>query len=418
MPDGTICPPGAKFKKEWQIKNTGKLAWTQSIPVKLTCIGGTIFNVNTSVSVEETRVGEIARIRADLVAPNYSGSYFSEWVLTCNGIQFGPRVWCTIKVDAPAEGGQLMIESSSSTSQHLVNLMSSSSKHTPSPSEFEVNVNKTSSMCGVGQQMLQSYQDLEDLDDEFVVVPDCFDLTKKWTITRREEEEEENLVMIKRTDGDQTDTLNESVDIVDAANNTTIVSDEGKESDDNDQDSGEQNVNSESASSRSESAALVIEEQQQSSNMSQNLNISVVSSIDVPIRQLNIADQLKQLEERGCEACVEESHTHHTQAPVSPSSSATITAAMEKTLTALDKMKNAFSNLGTPSFVAGGLDLNNKPTETSQLKTMLLNQNKLLSMGFGNRALNERLLKKYNNDVDKVVEHLIERSDNDWMDSR
>ncbi len=46
------------------------------------------------------------------------------------------------------------------------------------------------------------------------------------------------------------------------------------------------------------------------------------------------------------------------------------------------------------------------------------NVDKLVSMGFANRSLNERLLKKFNNDVDKVVESLIDRFDNDWALNR
>ena len=39
-------------------------------------------------------------------------------------------------------------------------------------------------------------------------------------------------------------------------------------------------------------------------------------------------------------------------------------------------------------------------------------------MGFGNRALNERLLKKYSNNLDLVVQHLIEAADNNWSENR
>jgi hypothetical protein len=34
---------------------------------------------------------------------------------------------------------------------------------------------------------------------------------------------------------------------------------------------------------------------------------------------------------------------------------------------------------------------------------------KLVSMGFANRSLNDRLLKKYNNDMEKVIKDLLER---------
>lgn len=46
------------------------------------------------------------------------------------------------------------------------------------------------------------------------------------------------------------------------------------------------------------------------------------------------------------------------------------------------------------------------------------NMDKLISMGFANRSLNDRLLKKFNNDIDKVVQKLLEVNDNDWSDRR
>lgn len=42
----------------------------------------------------------------------------------------------------------------------------------------------------------------------------------------------------------------------------------------------------------------------------------------------------------------------------------------------------------------------------------------LIEMGFCDRTLNERLLKKYNNDVSKVVTELVHESDNDWSAGR
>ncbi len=39
-------------------------------------------------------------------------------------------------------------------------------------------------------------------------------------------------------------------------------------------------------------------------------------------------------------------------------------------------------------------------------------------MGFANRALNERLLKKYDNKIDLVIQDLLENFDNDWFENR
>lgn len=42
----------------------------------------------------------------------------------------------------------------------------------------------------------------------------------------------------------------------------------------------------------------------------------------------------------------------------------------------------------------------------------------LYEMGFFDRQLNERLLKKYNMDVNKVVVELVRENDNDWSQAR
>lgn len=42
----------------------------------------------------------------------------------------------------------------------------------------------------------------------------------------------------------------------------------------------------------------------------------------------------------------------------------------------------------------------------------------LISMGFANRQLNLKMLKKYNMDLEKVVQSILEIHDNDWALNR
>ena len=86
-----------------------------------------------------------------------------EWVLTCNGFTFGPRIWCSIEVvdDVLKEKNDVnpVVQSfSANSSQNLLNL----------DATFSDNISNING---------------ETSDDEFVVVPDCFDLTKKWKKT-------------------------------------------------------------------------------------------------------------------------------------------------------------------------------------------------------------------------------------------
>ena len=141
IPDGSKCLANKKFQKIWLIKNTGKLEWSEKFPVNLVCIGGNIRCVDEkeSVRVRNTSTGESTNVAANLIAPDAPGEWFTEWALVCrNGYQFGPRLWCSIVV-----------------------------------------------VSGDEQQMDKSNFDeksvSEDETDEFVVVvPDCFDLSKKW----------------------------------------------------------------------------------------------------------------------------------------------------------------------------------------------------------------------------------------------
>lgn len=140
MPDGTKCLPGIKFQKKWLIKNTGKLAWSnESFPVKLVCIAGNIPTQNGEfVTVENTEVDNSTIISVDLIAPIMPGEYFSEWVLVCNNFKFGSRIWASIEV---------------------------------------VDDSNQLDSCSFRQSETSSSDDFE---DEFVVVPDCFDLKKNW----------------------------------------------------------------------------------------------------------------------------------------------------------------------------------------------------------------------------------------------
>lgn len=102
MPDGSQCEPGQRFDKTWLIKNVGNLEWSEvKFPVRLVCIAGNIAAVDDidCVQVPETEVDDTASISVTLIAPPNEGTYFSEWVLCCNGFKFGPRIWCTIQVN-------------------------------------------------------------------------------------------------------------------------------------------------------------------------------------------------------------------------------------------------------------------------------------------------------------------------------
>jgi hypothetical protein len=56
--------------------------------------------------------------------------------------------------------------------------------------------------------------------------------------------------------------------------------------------------------------------------------------------------------------------------------------------------------------------------EREILKSIQENLKKLLNMGFANRQLNEKLLKEHNNDLEHVIGVLLEKHDNNWAERR
>lgn len=183
MPDGTQCEPNKKFNKTWLIKNTGKLEWNESFPVKLVCIAGNIITADGSeyVDVAATKLNETSSISVELVAPSVSGNYFSEWVLSCNNFQFGPRIWCSIEVvdaENPAEDSPQQTQQEQPKNGLIIdldNIKMNNSCFKPSNSYKPLNMSAFEALLSPNDQSRH-----DDTDDEFVVVPDCFDLSKKW----------------------------------------------------------------------------------------------------------------------------------------------------------------------------------------------------------------------------------------------
>ena len=67
-------------------------------------------------------------------------------------------------------------------------------------------------------------------------------------------------------------------------------------------------------------------------------------------------------------------------------------------------------------------DKSPKPATKSPMKSTSAPQtpmDKLISMGFADRQLNKRLLEKYNDDIEKVIQTICDRFDiNDWSLNR
>lgn len=100
LPDGTQMPPGSTFTKHWEMKNTGSVAWDAL--TKLVFMWGNLCLASSArkeVLVPFLQPGQTGMVLVDFVAPTSEGTYTSHWRLAHRGVQFGPRVWCSIVVD-------------------------------------------------------------------------------------------------------------------------------------------------------------------------------------------------------------------------------------------------------------------------------------------------------------------------------
>nr|QNH68102.1 next to BRCA1 protein [Brachionus koreanus] len=265
LPDGSACEPDEKLHKIWVIKNIGKLDWSaENYPVKLVNTNGNIKVETDFVLVNNTKVNQTAVISVELIAPSKPGNYFSEWVLSCNDFQFGPKIWCSI--------------------------------------------------CVNDNQKIELSND-DEYDDEFEILPTCFDLSKKWTIESAEE--------------------------------VTIPS---------------------------------------SNNLADNL---------AEEKSLTQGKQVNE-EKNSAESPKKNQFANNLS-------------------NAFDLMKNAVSNLGSPSFVGTFNVTNDDLSRESQLNELMT---RLISMGFANRDQNKRLIIEHDFNLEKIVQYLLEEMDNNWAENR
>jgi hypothetical protein len=96
-PDNSQVGIGQKFDAHWTVKNTGKTAWTKTYQLRY--FGGAalgesyVFKFN-----KEVLPGDQITLTADLLAPNYTGTFTTRWVLTNDQGQNFYDVFMTVKV--------------------------------------------------------------------------------------------------------------------------------------------------------------------------------------------------------------------------------------------------------------------------------------------------------------------------------
>ena len=103
LPDGSKVSPGKKFKKVWQIQNTGTCTWAEGYVFAFladrssTEIAG--YDIVINKAEEFTKPGSSQSFIVELKAPTVNGQYKGYWKLKNDeGVFFGPLVYFDIIV--------------------------------------------------------------------------------------------------------------------------------------------------------------------------------------------------------------------------------------------------------------------------------------------------------------------------------
>ncbi|XP_012265109.1 protein ILRUN [Athalia rosae] len=103
--EGESVPPNTKFRKSWQIQNTGTEAWPEGTCLQHT--GGVKMGDSTPVPVPCVAPKATLELSVELVSPVEPGVYQSKWrMATPTGSYFGDVIWVIITV---CEGGTLAV---------------------------------------------------------------------------------------------------------------------------------------------------------------------------------------------------------------------------------------------------------------------------------------------------------------------
>jgi len=106
--DGILgYPVGTRFKKVWNIKNTGTVPWPTG--TTLDHIGGDTLGAKISIPIPPLPPGEGGDLAIDFVAPQQPGEYHGSWMMCTiyrdSPIHFGEPIWVLVSVTAPPQFG-------------------------------------------------------------------------------------------------------------------------------------------------------------------------------------------------------------------------------------------------------------------------------------------------------------------------
>jgi len=97
VPDGASFPPGKRFKKTWELLNTGTCAWKGDF--SLVFVRGSNMGGKTTPINQFVKPGKTARLSVQMVAPTETGLYTGYWALAnSEGRPFGQEFYVQVLV--------------------------------------------------------------------------------------------------------------------------------------------------------------------------------------------------------------------------------------------------------------------------------------------------------------------------------
>jgi len=101
IPDGTTLIPGKRFKKTWELLNTGTCAWKGDF--SLVFIRGSSMSGKSTPINQFVKPGKTAKISVQMVAPAEAGLYTGYWALAnSEGKAFGQEFYVQVLVVSEA----------------------------------------------------------------------------------------------------------------------------------------------------------------------------------------------------------------------------------------------------------------------------------------------------------------------------
>jgi hypothetical protein len=271
----------------------------------------------------------------------------------------------------------------------------------------------------INDELTHLLDELENDDHEFVVIPECFDLTKPWKPVNAVEHNRQSVISdetLKVSDPILTastqvhnlmsfSTSTITAEPVDAAKNSS-AHDDGKLS------------IVESLLKFDEPKDLFVSFAASESN-------NIVEAVDTKYNENQTPDSSIELIENSDNTTSDHANyvilptgadlTHDSSIELVDNTENTIDTNNEQVATSVDQN----TPLATPSLQQA------TSLQQTNILLQLLNENNidspmdiLIHMGFANRQLNKKLLDKYDNDLNKIIEFLLEKSDNDWATYR